>query len=204
MTYDAGRGGSLLEDRTLLARVAGGDQSAVGDLYDCYGRQVYSLALRVTRDAATADDVTQDVFVKVWQHAGRFDPERGRAATWILHIAYTTAVDVVRARARGGPPRFEPLQEGPDAEADTMAAAETALLAEQVRRALMRLPPEQRQVTEMAYFGALSHSEIALATGIPLGTVKSRLRLAMDALRQFMLSPVGKEVKPDAGMSPRG
>ncbi|HWH68170.1 MAG TPA: sigma-70 family RNA polymerase sigma factor, partial [Candidatus Sulfotelmatobacter sp.] len=83
-----------------MARVAAGDQAAVGDLYDRYGRQVYALAVRMLGDGPAAEDVTQDVFVKVWRSASRFDPGRGRAASWILHLAYTTTVDVVRARRR--------------------------------------------------------------------------------------------------------
>lgn len=192
-----------MDDPSLMARIAAGDQSAAGALYDRYGRQVYSLALRITQDTAAAEDITQDVFVKVWCNAVRFDPERGRVATWILHIAYTTAIDLVRSRGRSAPSRFVPLPDEPDLAADTAGAAETAVLGAQVRRAMMRLPPEQRQAVEMAYFAAMTHSEIAQSLSIPLGTVKGRLRLGLESLRQFLLFSRGKEARPNAGMSPR-
>lgn len=192
-----------MDDPSLIARLAAGDQSAAGALYDRYGRQVYSLALRVTSDASAAEDITQDVFLKVWRNAARFDPDRGRVAAWLLHIAYTTSVDLVRVRGKASPSRFDPLPDEPDLGADTAAEAEAAIMGGQVRRALMHLPPEQRQALEMAYFNAMSHSEIANSLNIPLGTVKGRLRLGLDSLRQLLLLPRGKEAKPHAGMPPR-
>lgn len=191
-----------MDDDRLLARLAGGDQSAVGELYDRYGRQVYSLAFRMLGEAAAAEDVTQEVFVKVWRQAGRFDPERGRAASWILHIAYTTAVDGVRQRARATPGRYEEL--GPDqpdlSSTDPAEGAEVAVMGAQVRAALMRLPAEQRQALELSYFGALSHSEIAGRLAVPLGTVKGRIRLGLEALRTYLMTPRRKEVDRHANL----
>lgn len=192
-----------MDDVALLARVAAGDQAALGDLYDRYGRQVYALALRMLADGAAAEDVTQDVFVKLWRNAARFDPERGRAGSWILHMAYTTTVDLVRARRKAMPGRFETPADEPDPTADTADHAETAVMGAQVKTALMRLPPEQRQALELAYFGALSHQEIAGRLGIPLGTVKGRVRLGLEALRQFLLTPRRKEADAHARMSPQ-
>jgi RNA polymerase sigma-70 factor (ECF subfamily) len=191
-----------VDDDRLLARVAAGDPSAVGELYDRYGRQVYSLALRMLGDIAAAEDVTQEVFVKVWRRADRFDPERGRAASWILHIAYTTAVDVARQRGRAAPGRFEEIgaEEADLAAADPAENAEVAVMGTQVRQALMRLPAEQRQALEMAYFGALSHSEIARSLGVPLGTVKGRIRLGLEALRIHLMAPRRKEVDRHANL----
>jgi len=192
-----------MDDQALMSRMAAGDRAAAGDLYDRYGRQVYALALRMLQDGSAAEDVTQDVFLKVWRNAARYEPQRGRVATWILHMAYTTAVDLLRLRRRASPSRFEELPDQPDLSADPAADAETAVLGSQVREALMRLPPEQRQALEMAYFGAMTHQEIAGHLAIPLGTVKGRLRLGLEALRQFLLQPRRKEVDARATLSPR-
>ncbi|HYF94539.1 MAG TPA: sigma-70 family RNA polymerase sigma factor [Symbiobacteriaceae bacterium] len=192
-----------MDDSALLARVAAGDQAAVGDLYDRYGRQIYALALRMLGDGAAAEDVTQDVFVKVWKSASRFDPERGRAGSWILHMAYTTTVDVVRARRRAMPSRFDQQPDEPDPAEDPAGQAETAVMGAQVKSALMHLPAEQRQALEMAYFGAMTQQEIAGKLGIPLGTVKGRVRLGLEALRQCLMAPRRKEADAHARMSPR-
>lgn len=193
-----------MDDSTLIARMAGGDQSAAGDLYDRYGRQVYALAYRMLQDAAAAEDITQEVFVKLWRNAARFDPERGRPGTWILHIAYTTAVDLVRTRRYAAPSRYEAEPSEADVTADPAADAEVAIMGAQVRSALMRLPAEQRQALEMAYFDALSQSEIAGKLGIPLGTVKSRVRLGLESLRQLFTTPRRKEVDGRVQLPPRG
>lgn len=182
-----------MEDALLMRRLADGESAAVGELYDRYGRQVYALALRMLEDAAAAEDVTQECFVKVWQCAGQFDPERGRLVSWILHIAYTSSVDLLRTRKRVQPSRFEPQPDRADISADPATDTETAILAEQVRGALTHLPGEQRQVLEMAYWGAMTQQQIATALGVPLGTVKSRVRLAVDGLRHFLLPPRRKE-----------
>lgn len=192
-----------MDDHTLLARAAAGDQAAVGALYDRYGQQVYALALRMLQDRAAAEDATQEVFVKLWRSAARFDPERGRAASWILHMAYTTTVDLLRTRRRAAPSRYEEQLEVPDLSADPAGEAETAVMAGQVRCAMMRLPAEQRQTLELAYFGALTHQEIANRLTIPLGTVKGRIRLGLEALRQFLITPRRKEGEANARLSPR-
>lgn len=183
-----------MDDAAIMARIVAGDATAVENLYDRYGRQVYSLALRLLQDPAAAEDAVQESFVKVWKKAAQFDPERGRLVTWILHLTYTTAVDLLRARRRAGPTRSEAEPPPPDLDADTAAAAETAVLGAQVREAMLRLPPEQRQALELAYFGALSHQEISTQMGIPLGTVKGRVRLGLEALRQLLMVPRRKGV----------
>lgn len=191
-----------MDDVALIARLAAGDHSAVADLYDRYGRQVYALAFRMLGEAAAAEDITQEVFVKVWRNADRFDPERGRAASWILHIAYTTAADLTRQRRRAAPSRFEAIPDEPDPAADPAAHAEVAVLGAQVRSALMRLPPEQRQAVELSYYGALTQQEIATRLAIPLGTVKGRIRLGLEALRQLLMVSRRKEADTDARMFP--
>lgn len=192
-----------MDDLALMARLSAGDQSAVGDLYDRYGRQVYALACRMLADSAAAEDVTQEVFVKVWRNAARFDPERGRAGSWILHLAYTTTVDQMRARRYTAPSRFEETPEEPDPAADPAGDAEVSVMGTQVRSAMMRLPAEQRQALEMAYFGAMSQQEIARSLNIPLGTVKGRVRLGLESLRQFLMTPRRKEADQHVRLSPR-
>lgn len=182
-------------DAALVTRLAAGDRSALGDLYDRYARPVYSLALRMLGDAQSAEDVTQEVFLRVWRQAARYDPQRGEAGTWILHIAYNLTVDALRARRR------ETALASPDGRAGFPAAPEEAalrsVLSLQVQEALGRLPPEQRQALEMAYFGARTHREIAAELRIPLGTVKSRLRLGLEALRAALLAPGPKGADDD-------
>ncbi|HEY3366694.1 MAG TPA: sigma-70 family RNA polymerase sigma factor [Symbiobacteriaceae bacterium] len=191
-----------MNDVALMTRLAAGDQSAVGDLYDRYSRQVFSLARRMLGDSPAAEDVTQDVFLKVWKHAARFDPDRGRLGTWVLHMAYTTAVDQLRTARKSPPSRFEDLPDEPDLAADTAGDAEISVLGAEVRAALMRLPAEQRQALELAYFGALTQQEIAARLAIPLGTVKSRVRLGLEALRGFLATPRRKEADTYAHLSP--
>lgn len=192
-----------MDDLTLMTRLAAGDQTAMGELYDRYGKPVYALACRMLGDPTAAEDVTQEVFVKVWRHAARFDPARGQAGTWILRIAHSTAVDLLRTRRRQAPGRFEPAPEQPDDGADTAAAAEVAVLSTQVRTALMRIPADQRQAVELAYYNALTFPEISRQLNLPLGTVKSRVRLGLEALRQFLLAPLRKEGEARANLSPR-
>lgn len=203
-----------MDDESIMTGLTAGRPEAIGDLYDRYGSAVYALARRITADSAMAEDITQETFVKVWRHADRYDPERGRLATWILHIAYTTTIDAMRARRRWPVPVVEPSEElAAEPGADPAAQAELAILGEDVRRALLRLPPEQRQALELAYFGALSQSEIGQRLGIPLGTVKSRVRLGLTALRRILLEPRAsesrssdprsKEVEGRARLSPR-
>lgn len=183
-----------MEDEQLLARIAAGDKNALGHLYDRWGAQVYSLARRLASEGPLAEDILQEAFLKLWQKAVTYDPRRGRPGTWILHLAYTTGVDLLRKRGRALPPRFvEPTEEA-DPLADPAGDAESALMGAQVRTALLRLPPEQRQALELAYWGALSHQEIATRLSLPLGTVKGRIRLALQALRTLLQSPAREEV----------
>lgn len=183
-----------MEDQQLLARIAAGDKNALGHLYDRWGAQVYALARRLAGENALAEDIVQEAFLKLWRKAITYDPARGRPASWILHLAYTTGVDLLRKRGKALPSRLEEPPEEIDHQADPAGDAETALMGAQVRIALLRLPPEQRQALELAYWGALTHQEIATKLDLPLGTVKGRIRLALQALRSLLHSPVREEV----------
>lgn len=173
---------SASADQRVVARLAAGDLDAAAELYDLYGGHVYGLARRMLRDPRDAEDVVQDVFAQAWRSASRFDPARASVVGWLLMMARARAIDRLRAlRARP--------DVGGDTGVDVVAAAEApdAVLAlddaARVREALAALPEAQRAAIELAYFEGLTHSEIARALAEPLGTVKTRIRAALQALR---------------------
>jgi RNA polymerase sigma-70 factor (ECF subfamily) len=181
------------DDFTLVARLAAGDDDALAVLYDRYGTVVYSLALRIVRDPATAEEVTQEVFVRLWRAAARFDPARGRLATWLLRITHNLALNEIR-RARNRPtnaPGVDSEAEGarladPDLNVDPPLLAALGERAAAVRHALAQLPEAQRMAIELAFFDGLSQSEIAIRLGEALGTIKSRIRSGMQRLRELL------------------
>ncbi len=180
-------------DEELIERLAHGDLTALEALYQRYARPVYSLALRILQDTADAEEVTQDVFERIWRHAPMFDPARGHFGTWLLSVTHHVAIDLVRKRQRRpqtvGSEVTEPTgrleSEGRE---DVANSALRNVQAEQVRRALRSLPPAQQQAIELAYFSGLSHLEIAAMLGDPLGTVKARIRRGMERLRSSLES----------------
>lgn len=177
-----------LTDEELIGFVAQNASWAVAELYDRYARLVYSLALRTLNDAASAEEVVQEVFAKVWRHASSFDPERSKFSTWLTGIARHQCIDELRRRRAR--PVTEPADEvaAPDwLGGDTEQAAAASLERERVQKALEQIPPEQRQVIYAAYFQGYSLPEIAKRTGVPLGTVKTRLYLGMEKLRGLLL-----------------
>jgi RNA polymerase sigma-70 factor, ECF subfamily len=176
--------GTELSDRDLLTEVATGDQRALGELYLRHVRPVYGMVLRVLQDNQAAEEVVHDAFLRVWRRPNAFDPLRAQFRTWLLTIAHRLALDELRRRrARSGL-----VQRHVDAgmhaqpESDPTVAAEVDEIRSAVREALQALPGVQRAAIELAYFGGLSQSEIAEATGLPLGTIKSRIRFGMIAL----------------------
>lgn len=178
---------SVPGDDELLTRVASGEEWAFRSIYDRYADLVYSVALRVLGDGAAAQDVAQDVFVRLWRNPGSFDPQRGRFMPWLLSVTRNRAVDEVRSRGRRRLRELPPI-EGAEDPIDIGApdpAWQAVLAGERraVRRALVSLPPEQREAIELAYFGGLTQQEIAARLATPLGTVKTRVRLAMKKLR---------------------
>ncbi len=168
-------------DAAQLAAVAGGSNEAFRVVYERYGRMVYAIAYRILQDNQLAEECVQDVFVEVWRHAKRYDPARARPSTWLCAIARNRALDAVRSRGRRPVPQaeIEPSGSSPDT-VDLLAAADEAV---HVAEAMATLQPAQLEVLQLAYFDGLSHSEIAAKLALPLGTVKSRLRLALDRLR---------------------
>jgi RNA polymerase sigma-70 factor (ECF subfamily) len=174
-------------DALLTARLAAGDDHALAEAFDRLGSAVYGAALRVLGEWTAAQDVVQDVFVELWSHPGRYDPAAGSLRTYLTVLARHRAVDIVRSELRRiarqeRNQRLTPKQELPSP-GEEVAAAEAAGV---VREAVRLLPDSQRQVVELAYFGGLSYREVAQAAGIPEGTAKSRLRLALAKLESVL------------------
>jgi len=172
-------------DRAVLVRLADGELDALEDLYDRYKTMAYSIAYRITNDATLAEDVVQDAFLGVWRNAARYVEGRGSVKTWLLAIVHHRAIDAIRRRR----PTIElPDVEGPPEAAftlpDVWAEVAAGLDAETVRGALATLSDVQREAIELAYFGGLTQQEIADRTAAPLGTVKSRMRLGLLAMRR--------------------
>lgn len=172
----------------LLARVRAGDQNAVADLYDNYSAIVYSAALRVLADPAAAEDVLQEVFLQLWCRPEIFDARRGSLAAWLAVIARNRAIDQVRRQRPESD--VDEVVFVSDAHLDDDVARAQAI--ERVREVLRELPAEQREALEMAFFDGLTHAEIAAQTGQPLGTVKTRIRSALIAVRRA----VAKQSRP--------
>ncbi len=176
---------NIVDDETLLSLICSQDQSALSSLYERYGRLLYSIALRITGDAASAEECMQDVFQCVWLRAAQFRPNAGSVQTWLSSIARHRAIDEVRTRWQ----RARQTEISVDALPDLQGAVERgweqlAVLRADMRAALERLPFKQRQALELAYYGGLTSTEIASRLGESVGTIKSRLRLGLERLRE--------------------
>jgi RNA polymerase sigma-70 factor, ECF subfamily len=173
------RGGTE-EDVQLLDRVRRGDEQAMASLYDRYSKVVYSVALRVLRDPASAEDILQDVFLALWRRPETFVASRGSLGGWLAVVARNRSIDTLRRRRPS-----EQVEEVYLASPFDLAnEAERNTMMQRARAIIMRLPLDQRKTLEMAYFDGLTHSEIAEITGDPLGTVKTRIRSALLSLRK--------------------
>jgi RNA polymerase sigma-70 factor (ECF subfamily) len=173
----------LIEHLSAMAR---GNHAALGLCYDAMGPVVFSLAVRMMRDRAAAEDVTQDVFVQVWRQAGNYDSQRGSPEAWMMMIARTRILDRLRSRAAGVvlKPVGDNLPDAPDENDwpdDLAVSREDAV---NVREALAELQADQRQAIELAFFDGLTHVEISEKTGVPLGTIKTRIRLGLLKIRE--------------------
>jgi len=179
--------GSNAEDVALIRRMCDSDETALGALYDRWMRSLYSLVMHLLKDADEAEDVVEETFWQAWRKASTYEPSRGAVSTWLLTIGRRKALDRLRSKRRqreepfGSDRTFADL---PSPSADPLQNAAGSELRRHVFTALQQLPAEQREVLELGYFGGLSQTEIADATGQPLGTVKTRMRLAMQKLRE--------------------
>ncbi|PZG38758.1 RNA polymerase subunit sigma [Spongiactinospora gelatinilytica] len=172
---------AVVDDRRLHQRIVGGDETALGELYDRLGPLIVSVAVRVTRDRSVAEDIAQEVFITLWERPLAYDPARGSLRTWLATIAHRRSVDHVRAEERRkgtviGPRLTEPRPPGLE---DQILDADEA---HRVRQAVQRLPAALREVIELAYFGGRTYRQVADELGLPEGTAKSRIRLGLRTL----------------------
>jgi len=172
-----------------MERLANGDLEALERLYEHYGAMSYSIAYRITGDSTAAEDVVQEAFLGAWRNAARYADDRGTVRTWLLSIVHHRAIDAIRRR--------RPTTELPEVETglppnlttpDTWAEVAAGIDRTMVHAALARISDVQREAIELAYFSGLTQTEIAERTGVPLGTVKGRLRLGLEGLRAAMLA----------------
>jgi RNA polymerase sigma-70 factor, ECF subfamily len=167
-------------DATLVMRIRARDEAALAAIYDRYAGLVHGVALRILQERTAAEDVLQDVFLRLWRRPEAFDSARGALAPWLAVIARNRALDHLRQLPPAGD--FEQVVASVPGEVGT--TAEAAATLSKVREVLATIPAEQREALEMAFFDGLSHSEIANKTGVPLGTIKGRIRAAVAALRR--------------------
>jgi RNA polymerase sigma-70 factor (ECF subfamily) len=173
-----------LPEQQLRDRLIAGDETALAELYDTFESVVYRLALRVTRDWTAAQDVTQEVFVYVWEHPSRFNPDRGELRSWLGVMAHRRAVDWVRREVTQRRQRQKAAVEEQDPAPPPGEQAITSWGHDLLRRAVDALPAEQRVAVRLAYFEGHTFRSVATALGIPEGTAKSRLRRGLAALRR--------------------
>lgn len=175
----------LLDDSAAILRITHGDGTGLEQLYDRYATTVYSLALRIVRDVAEAEDVTQDVFTQLWNSAARYDASRGSVAAWLTVLARSRALDRLRRRqaAIKPGPGDEALADIPDPGSSVELMAATAEQVRVAHRAMAGLPADERLALELAYYEGLTQTEIAARTETPLGTVKTRIRNGLRRIR---------------------
>jgi RNA polymerase sigma-70 factor, ECF subfamily len=179
-----------LDDESLVGLVARGQTEALGTLYDRFGHLVYGVALHICGETNLAEEITQDVFLRAWEHAAAYHANQGKVGSWLAGIARNRAIDIFRHHqtdAGGHSQSWEelPLFDPPDSQ-DVEQEVATTQQQQRVRLALASLPPDQCQVLALAYFRGLTQEEIAGLLGEPLGTVKTRIRLGMQKLRKFL------------------
>jgi len=177
----------MVSDLTLVEHIVTGDEAAFAALYDRYSGMLYAMLLRLLKDTGAAEELLQDTFLQVWHGAGRFDAGRGTPAAWLLVMGRSRALSRLRVRRRWevleDPEgfRFDAVPSPQDLEDEVMRIQ----LSERLHGAIATLPVKQRQALELAYFEGMSQTEIAMQTGSPLGTVKSRVRGAIQALKEL-------------------
>ncbi|MCJ7659716.1 MAG: sigma-70 family RNA polymerase sigma factor [Anaerolineales bacterium] len=179
-----------LDDQTLLRLIAHAHEDALSELYDRYNRLVYSMAINAVGETSLAEEITQDVFVRIWSNAKTYNVQKGKVITWIASIARYRAIDAIRrqnVRPEGHSVEWD-FEHSPDIpnHMNVEEQVEITQRQQRVRHAMAKLPEEQLQALAYAYFQGYSHREIAEILSEPLGTVKTRIRLAMQKLRQYL------------------
>jgi RNA polymerase sigma-70 factor, ECF subfamily len=178
------------DDESLVRLIVQSQEQALAQLYDRYHRLIFSLALAIVNDRATAEEIMLDVFMRVWQKAGTYRADQAKVSTWLTHIARNHAIDVLRRRAARVDQfavHWEDTTSHPESSApDPQDSVELSLRRERIYAALAQLPPDQKEALQLAYFGGYTQSQIAELLKQPLGTIKTRLRLALQKLREFL------------------
>ncbi len=179
---------SALDDKELVAAITQGSEEALAELFDRYSGMLTALSQRILKDLAEAEEVLQETFLQVWRQAGRYDPKRSSVSTWLVLIARSRSIDRLRSRQVKQRTALAAQRENPDPYTSPRGVGNVLLLErrKRLRHEMAKLPAEQRQVLEMAFYGGMTQSEIAGKTGIPLGTVKTRTLLAMKKLRSAL------------------
>jgi RNA polymerase sigma-70 factor (ECF subfamily) len=175
---------TIMDDVAILERIARRDPEGVSLLYDRYGGIAFALAYRLLHDRGAAEDIVQEAFLNVWRHARTYDAKRGTVRTWLLTIVHHQTIDRLRGiQSRGGEAANIDAMPSLARDEDIAMTVMARVDREQVRAALATLSPDQQEVIVLAYFGGLTHTEIAACAALPLGTVKGRMRLALVNLR---------------------
>lgn len=177
------------DDEKLIGLITEQEEAALVQLYERYNRLVFSLAFAIINDRATAEEITMDVFMRVWQKAGTYRADQAKVSTWLTHIARHHAIDVLRRRSARPDHEAVHWEEGIYSESlqhDPPESAERSLRRDRIQAALSQLPPDQKQVVVLAYFRGYTQSQIAEVLQQPLGTIKTRIRLAMQKLRDLL------------------
>lgn len=187
-----------LTDMQLLQRISQREEDALLKLHERYANLVFSIALRVVNEQQTAEEVTQDTFMRIWNRALNYDPQKGKFITWLLTMTRHIAIDAIRSRQRREPRAGMLYMDEDPALWENMLSDGSNDLRRTLEGVLRSLPVEQRDLIELAYFGGLSHSDIAEEQNIPLGTVKTRIRLGMQKLREAWLGAGGNPSDQDS------
>jgi len=189
----------VYSDEKLVSLIAQSHEQALAQLYDRYNRLIFSLAFAVVNDRETAEEITLDVFMRVWQKAETYRAEQAKVSTWLTHIARHHSIDVLRRRAarldHSAIHWEEAIRNVESSLPSPQESAELSLRRARIHAALARLPAEQKQALFLAYFGGYTQSQIAEILAQPLGTIKTRLRLAMQKLREFLKEEQGYKDK---------
>ncbi len=186
-----------LTDLELLEQISNQDRDALESLYERYGRRVFSLAVRILSDSVSAEEVTQDVFMSVWRRGATYVSKKGKFTTWLFSIAHNRTIDELRKRRRDRSRTNDDIDDHLNLESSDVSPADATVAQSEyakIRAAMENLPDEQKNVVELSYFKGLTQTEIADKTGQPLGTVKTRMRLALKKLRKALSAELGTQV----------
>ena len=186
-----------LTDLELLKHLSNQDRDALATLYERFGRRVFSLAVRILSDSVSAEEVTQDVFMSVWRRGATYVSKKGKFTTWLFSIAHNRTIDELRKRRRDLSRTNDDIDDHLNLESGDVSPPDATVAQSEyakIRAAMEDLPEEQKNVVELSYFKGLTQTEIAEKTGQPLGTVKTRMRLALKKLRKALSAELGTQV----------